>query len=171
MRGLRSFLGLLAILVALGAYLYFVDSKREPGDADKREKVFNVPSDAIEEITVKAESGEQTSLKKSGSDWQIVQPAELQPDSAEVSGLASNLSNLEVQRVIDDKPGGSRRVRPRDASRRDRVQGQGPGPQAPPRPEVADGNRPLCESRRSAARVPDFLLPRLELQQEDLRSA
>ena len=104
MRGLRSFLGLLAILVALGAYLYFVDSKREPGDADKREKVFNVPSDAIEEITVKAESGEQTSLKKSGSDWQIVQPAELQPDSAEVSGLASNLANLEVQRVIDDKP-------------------------------------------------------------------
>jgi hypothetical protein len=104
MRGLRSFLGLLTILVALGAYLYFVESKREPGDGDKKEKVFTVASDAIEEIAVKAESGEQTILKKSGSDWQIVQPAALQPDSAEVSGLTSNLSNLEVQRVIDDKP-------------------------------------------------------------------
>ena len=104
MRGLRSFIGLLAILIALGGYLYFVESKREPGDGDKREKVFSVTSDAIEEITVKAESGEQTTLKRSGSDWQIVQPAALQPDSAEVSGLTSNLSNLEVQRVIDEKP-------------------------------------------------------------------
>jgi hypothetical protein len=104
MRGLRSFIGLLAILIALGAYLYFVESKREPGDGEKREKVFTVASDAIEEVTVKAESGEQTTLKKSGSDWQIVQPAALQPDSAEVSGITSNLSTLEVQRVIDDKP-------------------------------------------------------------------
>jgi hypothetical protein len=104
MRGLRSFIGLLAILIALGAYLYFVESKREPGDGEKREKVFSVTSDAIEEVTVKAESGEQTTLKKSGSDWQIVQPATLQPDSAEVSGITSNLSTLEVQRVIDDKP-------------------------------------------------------------------
>ena len=104
MRGLRSFIGLLAILVALGGYLYFVESKREPGDGDKREKVFSVASDAIEEIVVKAESGEQTTLKKSGSDWQIAQPAALQPDSSEVSGLTSNLSNLEIQRVIEDKP-------------------------------------------------------------------
>ena len=104
MRGLRSFVGLLAILIALGAYLYFVESKREPGDGEKRDKVFNVASDAIEEVTVKAESGEQTTLKKSGSDWQIVQPVALQPDSAEVSGITSNLSTLEVQRVIDDKP-------------------------------------------------------------------
>ena len=104
MRGLRSFLGLLVILIALGGYLYFVESKREPGEGEKREKVFSVASDAIEELTVKAESGEQTSLKKSGADWQIVQPAALQPDSAEVSGIASNLSTLEVQRVIDEKP-------------------------------------------------------------------
>ena len=54
MRGLRSFVGLLAILIALGAYLYFVESKREPGDGEKRDKVFNVASDAIEEVTVTA---------------------------------------------------------------------------------------------------------------------
>jgi hypothetical protein len=104
MRGLRSFLGLLTILIALGAYLYFVESKREPGDADSRDKVFSVEADAIEEVTVKAESGEQTTLRKSGTGWQIVQPAAIQPDSAEVSGLTTNLSNLEVQRVIDESP-------------------------------------------------------------------
>jgi hypothetical protein len=104
MRGLRSFLGLLAILIALGAYLYFVESKREAGDASNREKVFTVEPDAIEEITVRSESGDRTTLRKSGSDWQIVEPLKTGPDNAEVSGLTRNLSDLEVQRVIDDNP-------------------------------------------------------------------
>jgi hypothetical protein len=104
MRGLRSFLGLLVILVALGAYLYFIESKREPGDGEKHDKVFSVEADAIEEITVKAEAGEQTTLRKNGNDWQIVQPAAIQPDSAEISGLTTNLSNLEIQRLIEENP-------------------------------------------------------------------
>jgi hypothetical protein len=104
MRGLRSFIGLLAILVALGGYLYFVESKREPGSGDGKDKVFSVESDKIDEITVKTESGEQTTLKRTGTDWQIVQPAAFQPDSAEVSGLTTNLASLEQQRVIDENP-------------------------------------------------------------------
>jgi hypothetical protein len=105
MRGLRSFIGLSVILIALGAYLYFVESKREPGSDDDREKVFTVEADAINEITVRAESGEQTTLRKTGDKWQIVQPSTIDPDGSEVSGLTSNLANLEVQRVIDENPG------------------------------------------------------------------
>lgn len=105
MRGLRSFLGLLAILIALGAYLYFVESKRTPGaDEDPKEKVFAVQEDAIDEITIKAESGDTTTLRKSGSDWQIVAPTTAPADSAEVSGLTMNLASLEEQRVIDENP-------------------------------------------------------------------
>lgn len=104
MRGLRSFLALLVILIALGAYLYFVESKREPGDGDRLDKVFAVEPAAIEEITVKAESGERTTLRKSGDEWQIVEPVATKPDSAEVSGLTTNIANLEVQRVIDENP-------------------------------------------------------------------
>ena len=105
MRGLRSFFGLVVILVALGAYLYFVDSKRTPGDeGPKKEKVFNVEADKIEEISIKAESGEQTTLRKTGTDWQIVSPAAAKPDTSEVSGLTSNLSSLEIQRVVDENP-------------------------------------------------------------------
>ena len=49
MRGLRSFVGLFAVLIALGAYLYFVESKRMPGDdAEKKNRVFAVESDAID---------------------------------------------------------------------------------------------------------------------------
>lgn len=103
MRGLRSFIGLFAILIALGAYLYFVDSTKTPGDdAEKKDKVFTVEADKIDEVTVKSESGETTTLKKSGNDWQIVAPAAAKPDEAEVSGLTSNLSRLEIQRVIDE---------------------------------------------------------------------
>jgi Domain of unknown function (DUF4340) len=104
MRGLRSFLGLLVILLALGAYLYFVESKREPGDAERRDRVFAVEASAIEEISVKSESGERTTLRKSGDDWQMVEPVATTPDSAEVSGLTTNLANLEVQEVIDENP-------------------------------------------------------------------
>jgi len=105
MRGLRSFLGLLVVAIALGAYLYFIESKRTPGDSGpKKEKVFSVESDKIEEITIKAESGEQTTLKKSGTDWQIVSPVAAKPDNTEVSGVTSNLSSLEMQSVVDDNP-------------------------------------------------------------------
>jgi Domain of unknown function (DUF4340) len=104
MRGLRSFLVLVVIGAGLSAYLYFVESKRDPSDADKKEKVFTVESEKIDELNVKSESGERTTLKKSGSEWQIVAPVAAPPDTAAVSGLTSNLSSLELQRVIDDNP-------------------------------------------------------------------
>jgi hypothetical protein len=105
MRGLRSFAGLLVVLVALGAYLYFVESKKTPGDnAEKKNKVFTVESDKIDEITVRSESGDTTSLKKNGTDWQIVAPVTTSADGAEVSGIATNLASVEEERVIEENP-------------------------------------------------------------------
>jgi len=105
MRGLRSFLGLLAILIAMGAYLYFVESKRTPGaDEEKKEKVFAVEAGVIDEITIKAESGSTTTLRKSGSEWQVVAPTAAPADGAEISGLTMNLASLEQERVIDENP-------------------------------------------------------------------
>ena len=103
MRGLRTFLGLVVVLIALGGYLYFVESKRTPGDSGpKKEKVFSVEADKIEEISIKAEAGDQTTLKKSGTTWQIVSPVTAKPDDTEVSGLTSNLSSVEMQSVVDE---------------------------------------------------------------------
>ena len=105
MRGLKSFALLLVVAVGLGAYVYLVESKRPAdGDAAKKDKVFGVEADSIDEITVKAEAGDRTTLKKNGADWHIVQPIAAEPDAAEVSGLVSNLSSVEVQRVIDENP-------------------------------------------------------------------
>ena len=105
MRGLRSFIGLLTILIALGAYLYFVESKRTPGaETEKKEQVFTVESEKIQEITIKSESGDTTALKKSGTDWQVVSPAPARADSSEVSGILTNLASLDQQRLIDENP-------------------------------------------------------------------
>ena len=104
MRGLRSLIILLVIAIPLGWYVY-KDSQRPPGgDAPKKDKVFTVEADKIEEIAVKADSGEQTRLQKSGAEWKIIAPAPAQPDSSEVSGLTSNLSSLEVQQIVDENP-------------------------------------------------------------------
>jgi hypothetical protein len=104
MRGLRSFLALFVILIGLGAYLYFVESKRTPGSEsdEDREKAFAVEADKIDEVTIKSASGDTTTLKKTGNDWQIVAPLNAIPDSAEISGVTSNLSTLEIQRVIEE---------------------------------------------------------------------
>ena len=103
MKGLRTFVVLLVVAAALGGFLYY-DSKKEPADQKKQEKVFtDVQADKIDQITVKAASGERTTVHKQGSGWQVTQPATVTADEAEMSGLASNLSSLEVQRVIDEQ--------------------------------------------------------------------
>ena len=71
MRGLRSTVILFVLLVGLGAYIYFVESKRPTSQevADKKEKVFTTDGDTalegekIEELTVKGTSGETVTRK------------------------------------------------------------------------------------------------------------
>ena len=105
MRGLRSLMLLLVIAIPLGWYAYR-DSKKGPvDDSPKRDKVFAVESDKIDELEVKSESGERTTLRRSGKTWEIVQPAPAAVDEAAVSGITSNLSSVEMQRVIDENPG------------------------------------------------------------------
>jgi hypothetical protein len=101
MRGLR-FIILLLIAIPLGWYAYY-DSKKGPvDDSPKRDKVFTVDADKIDELEIKAESGEKTTLRRKGSDWEIVQPVASPSDQAAVSGITSNLSSVEIQRVVEE---------------------------------------------------------------------
>ncbi len=58
----------------------------------------------IEEVEVRAASGETTVARKSGDTWQITSPAGVNADSASVASLVSSLESLEVQSVVDDNP-------------------------------------------------------------------
>ena len=101
MRGLR-FIILLLIAIPLAWYAYY-DSKKGPvDDSPKRDKVFAVEADKIDELEIKSESGDRTTLRRKGSDWEVVQPIAAPADQAAVSGITSNLASVEIQRVIDE---------------------------------------------------------------------
>jgi hypothetical protein len=104
MRGLRSTVALLVVLVGLGAYIYFVGSKSEDSSSTQ-ERVFpQLASDDIEELTVKNDTGQVTTIKKEDGKWMMTAPTTTRASDMEASSITSALSGLEVTRVVDDNP-------------------------------------------------------------------
>jgi hypothetical protein len=105
MRGLRSTLVLLVVFVGLAGYIYFVERTRPAtSDIPTKEKLFAVDSAKIQEIRIKAASGETSVLRRSGDKWQMVEPAATAADDTELSSITSNLASLEIQRVVEEAP-------------------------------------------------------------------
>lgn len=103
MRGLR-FVILLVIAIPIAWYAYYDSTKGPVDDSPKLAKVFTVEADKIDELDIKSESGDRTSLRRKGTDWEIVQPVAAPSDQSAVSGITSNLASIEIQRVIDERP-------------------------------------------------------------------
>jgi hypothetical protein len=105
MRGLKSLLVLVLVLAGLGAYIYFVESKKPQGEAAaSNPKVFTVKADAIDEITVRVAGGDTTTLRKTGGTWQITSPVSAPADEAEVSGIVTGLTTADIVRTVDENP-------------------------------------------------------------------
>ncbi len=103
MRGVRSTLVLLVVALALGAYIYFIESQRPPaGIPDPLETVFDIDSDDIDSLSVAASNGDRTLIEKDGDRWRIVEPFPVNVDVTEVVSLSSSLANLEMQRIVAD---------------------------------------------------------------------
>ena len=103
MRGLRSTLFLLAVLIGLAAYIFFVDSKRPVGEDAAKETVFTgLNAEELEEITIKAEDGEQSTLRKADGSWKLFEPVSADADEGEVSAITSALPDLQIQRVVEE---------------------------------------------------------------------
>ncbi len=103
MRGVWSPIILAVVLIGLVSYIYFVDSKREPSGTTAKEKPFtSVQADDIEEIQVKNADGETTRLQKADGKWNVVEPVQAAADAGEMTTIASSLSSLEIQRVVDE---------------------------------------------------------------------
>jgi hypothetical protein len=99
---------LVVMLAGLGAYIYFVDSKRPggvPGPAGtivgSKEKVFAIEADKIEEVRVTAEK-ETSLLRKVDGTWQLIEPVQSAADDIEVRGLTSNITGLEYGRIVEE---------------------------------------------------------------------
>jgi hypothetical protein len=103
-RGLRSTIGLLVVLIGLGAYIYFVASKKAD-DTAKLEKLFpGIEAAKIDDLKVKSEAGDVTALKKDGGAWKIVSPIAAPAADVDASGVANVLADIDVVRVVDEAP-------------------------------------------------------------------
>lgn len=108
MRGLKSTIALALVLAGLGSYIYFVLQKEAESGASagpNLEKVFaGLTEDAIQEISLVSGSGDQTTVKRDGTAWQITQPVTARAGQPEAQGVTSTLASMEVMRVIDENP-------------------------------------------------------------------
>ena len=106
MRGLRSTIALLVVLLGLCAYIYFVVSKKPASGADSaKERVFaSLDADTIDEIKVRSELGDATTVRKANAMWQITSPLMVKADAMQAGAIATNLSTLEITRVVDEHP-------------------------------------------------------------------
>lgn len=106
MRGFRSTIVLLLVLAGLVGYIYFVEMKKpaQQEQAAQKPKAFAVEADKIEEVEVKALSGDRTVLKKANGAWTVAEPVAAKADESEATGIVTNLASLEIQRVIDEDP-------------------------------------------------------------------
>lgn len=105
MHGSKSTILLVLVLGGLGAYIYFVESRRDPAAADAKAKAFTeLVADDIEEIEIKNADGVTSRVQRTGTDWRLVAPDTADADDGVVGTVTSNLSTLEVQRVVDENP-------------------------------------------------------------------
>jgi hypothetical protein len=104
MRGLRSTIVLFVAAIGLGAYLYFVDAKKPIADEHPKEKLFTADATKVDQLEVKAASGEVTALKKDTSGWSIVKPIQARADQNNVSDVAASVASLDQDRVVDENP-------------------------------------------------------------------
>jgi hypothetical protein len=105
MRRLWSTLALIVVLGGLGAYIYFdIGKQSDASSVSKQEKVFaSLQTDKIDELKIKSESGDVTTVKKGGDGWQIVAPITAKASETDVSGITSALGNAELSRVIEEQ--------------------------------------------------------------------
>jgi hypothetical protein len=97
---------MVVVLAGLGAYIYFVDSKKSADAGEVKEKAFGELSPAdIEEIQLGLPDAKPAKLVKTNGAWRRVEPTAADADANEVQSLVTSVSSLDIQRVVDEKGG------------------------------------------------------------------
>jgi hypothetical protein len=97
-----------ALLAALTGTLYWSDHHKT-ADAtampvDAAPKIFTLKDTDLSKIEIKKKGTEEVALAKNDAGkWQITSPAQLNADQDAVSSMASTLSSLNSERVVEDK--------------------------------------------------------------------
>jgi Domain of unknown function (DUF4340) len=93
-----------AVLAALGAYIYFVELKR-PDEAEKnRQKVFTLDKTKVESVGLSVTGQEDVQLVRGKDGWQMTAPMAVAADSGEADALVSTLEGLEMDGAVAESP-------------------------------------------------------------------
>ena len=96
----KSTLIVVALAIALGAFVYFYDSKHSVAPATDEafwKPAFAVSADQIAGLTLVSGTG-KTVFAKQRKDWQITQPVSTRADQTSISGIVSDLSSAKIRR-------------------------------------------------------------------------
>jgi hypothetical protein len=100
---LRKTLMMIAVLLALGAYVYFVEFAQEKEEAEKK-KLLTFDTGRVTEISLTYPDRMIHLKKDAAGKWQITQPIEVEADDATVNNLLNAIANAEITRTLDETP-------------------------------------------------------------------
>lgn len=92
-----------ALLAGLGAYIYFVESKREVKPEKPKEKVFGFEKAKVKELRLARRGSDELRVVKQGKAWSLAAPLEAPADEGAVDSLLGSLESLVVEDVAADK--------------------------------------------------------------------
>jgi hypothetical protein len=99
---LRNTLLLALLLIGLGAYLYFVESKQIEQES-KKEKVIDFNVDDVTAVALTYADREIT-LEKTDGAWRITKPVTAPADDITVKNLLHAVADAEAKKTIDQPP-------------------------------------------------------------------
>jgi len=94
----------LALAAGLGAYIYFVESRKEAKPDKPKEKVVTLDKAKVKELTLAGEGKEELKLVKDGASWRLTAPRAAPADAQEAESLLSSLDGLEIDEVVTETP-------------------------------------------------------------------
>lgn len=92
------------VAAALGAYAYFVESKKEDKPEKVKEKVVSFDKARAKEVTLAPAGGETVRVVKEGGGWTLQSPTAAAADANEVDALLGSLQNVEAEEVVSEQP-------------------------------------------------------------------
>jgi hypothetical protein len=98
----RSTLLLALVLIGLGAYVYFVESK-QIAEENKKEKVLAVDAADVTGVTL-TYGDREIVLSKSDAGWRVTKPVDAPADEITVKNLINAIADAESKKTIDDPP-------------------------------------------------------------------
>lgn len=100
---LRNSLIMLAILLALGGYVYFVEVPHEKKTAEEK-KLLAFDKEAVVELALTYPDRVLMLKKNDAGKWRITQPVEADADDTSVKNLLNAVADAEVKRTLEDVP-------------------------------------------------------------------